>query len=329
VRKGEDNILPATLGAALAKVADGARIERIYRADPELVGDAPPLARPEVGAKEGDVIVSVDGRPVADVADISLLLRDKAGKQVLLALKGADGKVRRAIVVPAPAARAADFRRGDWEWERRRRVEEASGGRFGYVALRAMGRADVATFARDFYPVADREGLVIDVRNNDGGSIDSIVIEKLLRRAWAYWQSRDGRQFRNMQNAFRGRIVVLVNERTYSDGETFAEGMKRLGLATVVGRRTSGAGVWLSDRNRLADGGIARSAEFGQLGLDGGWIIEGKGVVPDIDVDNPPHATFEGEDAQLAAAIRVLQQGVAESPVRTPVAEPYPAPGRR
>ena len=329
VRKGEDNILPATLGAALTMVADGARIDRIYRTDPELVSDAPPLARPEVGAREGDVIVAVDGRAVTGVADISLLLREKAGKQVLLALKGGDGEVRRAIVVPAPAALAASFRRSDGEWERRRRVEEASGGRFGYLALRAMGREDVATFARDFYPLAAREGLVIDVRDNDGGSIDSIVIEKLLRRAWAYWQTRDGRQFWNMQQAFRGRIVVLVNERTYSDGETFAEGMKRLGLATIVGRRTAGAGVWLSDRNRLADGGIARSAELGQFGLDGEWLIEGRGVVPDIEVDNPPHATFKGEDAQLASAIRVLEDRLAADPVRVPKPRPYPAPGRR
>jgi tricorn protease len=329
VRKGDEDVEPATLGAALVRVADGARIERIYRTDPELVGEAPPLARPEVGAREGDVIVSVDGRAVAEVADISLLLRDRAGRQVLLGLKGADGRVRKAVAVPAPWPRAMGFRRSDWEWERRRRVEEASGGRFGYVALRAMRSADLATFAREFYPVADREGLVIDVRDNDGGNIDSIVIEKLLRRAWAWWSTRDGRQSWNMQRAFRGRIVVLVNERTYSDGETFAEGVKRLGLATVVGRRTAGAGVWLSDRNRLADGGIARSAEAGQMGPDGAWLIEGRGVTPDVEVDNPPHATFNGEDAQLATAIRLLEEALAASPVRAPVPQPRPAPARR
>ncbi|MBX3715811.1 MAG: PD40 domain-containing protein [Burkholderiales bacterium] len=329
VRKGDEDVEPATLGATLLRVAEGARIERIHRADPELPGEAPPLSRPGVDAREGDVIVSVDGRAVAEVADISLLLRDKAGKQVLLGLKGADGKLRKAVAVPAPWTRAMAFRRGDREWERRRRVEEASGGRFGYVALRAMGAADVATFAREFYPVAGREGLVIDLRDNDGGNIDSIVIEKLLRRAWAYWSTRDGRLAWNMQNAFRGRIVVLVNERTYSDGETFAEGVKRLGLATVVGRRTTGAGVWLSDRNRLADGGIARSAELAQMGLEGAWLIEGRGVAPDVEVDNPPHATFRGEDAQLAAAIRVLEEALARDPVREPKVPPRPTPGRR
>ena len=225
--------------------------------------------------------------------------------------------------------RAGEDAPGDREWARRRRGAEASGGRVGDVALRARGAADVATFAREFYPVAGREGLVIDLRDNDGGNIDSIVIEKLLRRAWAYWSTRDGRLAWNMQNAFRGRIVVLVNERTYSDGETFAEGVKRLGLATVVGRRTTGAGVWLSDRNRLADGGIARSAELAQMGLEGAWLIEGRGVAPDVEVDNPPHATFRGEDAQLAAAIRVLEEALARDPVREPKVPPRPTPGRR
>lgn len=324
VRRGEDNVLPATLGAALARHPDGVRIERIYRGDPELVSELPPLARASVGAKVGEVIVSVDGIPVTGVSDITVLLRGKADKQVLLVLKDTNGNRRSVVVVPAPDAREARFKRTDWEWERRRRVEEASKGRYGYLSLRAMGAQNLADFAREFYPVVEREGLVIDVRHNDGGSIDSIVIEKLMRRAWAYWQSRDGRHTWNMQNAFRGKIVVLISEHTYSAGETFAEGMRRLGLGTLVGTRTAGAGIWLSDRNRLADGGIARSPEFGQVGMDGAWLIEGEGVAPDIEVENLPHAAFGGQDAQLDAAIKVLDEALARDPVSPLKKAPYP-----
>lgn len=329
LRRGEDNLPPATLGARFARVPEGARIERVFRADPEVVSSLPPLAKPEVGAREGEIVVAVDGRAVNEVPDISVLLRDKAGKQVLLEIQGADGKRRRAIAVPAPASRLADFQRADREWEKRRHVESASNGRFGYIDLRNMIAADLGTFAREFYPVAEREGLVIDVRGNGGGSIDSIVIEKLMRRAWAGWQSRDGHRFPNMQGAFRGRVAVLVDENTYSDGETFAEGIKRLGLGTVIGRRTTGAGVWLSDRNRLADGGIARAAELGQYAADGAWIIEGKGVVPDLDVDNPPREAFDGRDAQLDRAIAVLREALAADPVKAPAPGPKPAPAKR
>lgn len=328
-RKGEENVVPASLGAELTTVVDGARIDRIFQGDPELVDALSPLAVPSVAAKVGEVIVEVDGRPVSSVPDIAVLLRDKAGKQVLLSLKGVDGKIRKVVAKPLSAAADQALRLTDWQWQRRARVESASNGRYGYVHLRAMGPNDIATFAREFYAVSDREGLIVDVRNNSGGSIDSTLLEKLMRRAWAYWQRREGGVSNwTQQHAFRGPIVVLANERTYSDGEFFTEGFKRLGLGTVIGTRTTGAGVWLSDRNRQADGGIARAAEYGVIGLDGAWLVEGKGVSPDMVVDNLPHATFRGEDAQLAAALRWLDARVKEQPVAAPTAAAYPRVNR-
>jgi tricorn protease len=324
LRRGEDTVQPATLGAVFENASSGVRIVRVYQGDPEWVSNLPPLAQPGVAAKAGDIIVSIDGRPVKTVVELTAQLRQKAGRQVLLELRTGEGATRKTIVTPAAAPREVEFKRRDWVWQRRERVEAASKGRFGYLHLRAMAPADLADFARDFYPVHEREGLIIDVRQNSGGNIDSIVIEKLMRRAWAYWQDRNGRQIWNMQGAFRGHIVLLIDAGTYSDGEALAEGMRRLGLATLVGKRTAGAGVWLSDSNRQVDGGMARAAEMGQLGLDGQWLIEGKGVEPDIEVDNLPHATFKGEDAQLAAAIRVLEEKLAAKPLVVPPAAVYP-----
>ena len=57
---------------------------------------------------------------------------------------------------------------------------------------------------------------------------------------------------------------------------------------------------------------------------DGGWLIEQHGVVPDIEVDNLPHATFQGEDAQLDAAVEYLLGRIAEEPRPVPAAPPYP-----
>ena len=331
LRRGDDNIVPATLGALLENTdaaEGGVRISRLYRGDPELIDSLPPLARPGVGAKAGDVIIALDGQPVKNLADLTVNLRSKAGRQVLLELR-TGGETRKVVVTPAPGAREADYKRHDWVWQRRERVEAASQGRFGYLHLRAMAAADIADFAREFYAVYDREGLIIDVRQNNGGNIDSIVIEKLLRRAWNYQQDRGERCIWNMQAAFRGHIVVLMDAGTYSDGETFSEGMRRLGLATLVGKRTAGAGVWLTDSNRLVDGGQARAAERGQIGLEGAWLIEGKGVEPDIEVDNLPHATFKGEDTQLAAAIRVLEEKLAAKPVAEPLRINYPEKNRK
>jgi tricorn protease len=228
------------------------------------------------------------------------------------------------VVVPISAGQEGNLRYDEWEYTRRSRVEEAGKGDIGYVHLRAMGGGNYSEWARNFYPVFNRKGLIIDVRHNRGGNIDSWILEKLLRRAWFYWQPRVGNPAWNMQYAFRGHVVVLCNERTASDGEAFAEGFRRLGLGKLIGTRTWGGEIWLSMDNWLVDNGIASAAEMGVYGPEGKWLIEGHGVDPDIVVDNLPHATFTGEDAQLQAAVKYLQEQIRLHPVTVPPAPPYP-----
>jgi tricorn protease len=207
-------------------------------------------------------------------------------------------------------------------------VEKAGKGNLGYVHLRAMGGNNYTEWVKNFYPVFDRKGLIIDVRHNRGGNIDSWILEKLLRRAWFYWQGRVGRPTWNMQYAFRGHMVVLCDEYTASDGEAFSEGFRRLGLGKVIGTRTWGGEIWLSSSNILVDRGIASAAETGVYGPEGEWLIEGHGVDPDIVVNNLPCATFQGKDAQLEAAIKHLQERIQKDPVEVPKHPPYPDKGK-
>jgi tricorn protease len=117
---------------------------------------------------------------------------------------------------------------------------------------------------------------------------------------------------------------VLCDQHTASDGEAFTEGFRRLGLGRVIGVRTWGGEIWLTGTNRLADRGIATAAEWGVFGPDHKWLIEGHGVDPDLVVDNLPHATFEGKDAQLEAAIEYLKTEIREKPIEQPVPPKYP-----
>jgi tricorn protease len=326
-RKGEDEIEVASLGALLARdeAAGGWRVERLYRSDPDVPSAAGPLAAPGVNVEEGDVIESVNGIPALSTVDPGVLLRNQAEKQVLLRVK--DGKAKKSrdvVVTPISPEKAADLRYGDWEYSRRLAVEEKGKGEIGYLHLRAMGADDYTSWARDFYPAYNRQGLIIDVRNNEGGNIESWLIAKLMRKAWFWWQPRVGEPISNMQYAFRGHLAVLANEGTSSDGEAFAEGIKRLGLGKVFGTRTWGGEIWLTSSNVLVDKGIATAAEFGVYGPEGIWLIEGHGVDPDVVVDNLPHATFKGEDAQLDAAIRYLQEKIKAEPVPVPQAPAYP-----
>jgi len=261
---------------------------------------------------------------VLSVSDERMLLRGKAGRKVLLQVKSEAGQVREVLVTPVKESQDRDLAYADWEISRQRKVDADSQNHIGYVHLRAMGSEDIAEWERDFYPIFDRQGLIIDMRHNEGGNIDSWILGKLLRKAWFYWQPRIGHPFWNMPYAFRGHIVVLCDQETASDGEAFSEGFRRLGLGKVIGVRTWGGEIWLSFDNQLADQGIATAAELGVYGPDGKWLIEGHGVDPDIMVDNLPHATFAGSDAQLDAAIKYLQDEIKKDPRPVPPAPPYP-----
>ena len=217
-----------------------------------------------------------------------------------------------------------ELRYGDWEYSRRQMTEELGKGDIGYVHLRAMGGKDIATWAGDFYPVFNRQGLIIDVRHNEGGNIDSWILEKLLRKAWFYWQPRVGFPVWNMQYSFRGHVVVLCDENTASDGEAFTEGFRRLGLGKVIGTRTWGGEIWLSFDNWLVDKGIASAAEDGVYGPEGKWLIEGHGVDPDVVVDNLPHMPPSRARMPNSRRPFVICRNRSGSPVTVPPRPAYP-----
>jgi tricorn protease len=222
-RDGPDKIKPAGLCARLVRDEPGGgwRIEHIYKTDPDYPDKLAPLARPGLDVKEGDVIEMINGVATLPTPHPQALLRNQAGKQVLLRVRSPDGgKARDVVVKPVDANREADLRYAEWEYTRRLRVEEAGGGDLGYIHLRAMSQADIAQWAREYYPIYNRKGLIIDVRHNGGGNIDSWILEKLLRKAWFYWQPRAGSPTWNMQYAFRGHLVVLCDEFTGSRGRS-------------------------------------------------------------------------------------------------------------
>jgi tricorn protease len=243
------------------------------------------------------------------------------GKQVLVTL--GDGASARDIVVE-PIGNEQNLRYTDWEYTRRLETEKKGENKIGYLHLRAMGGNDINQFIREFTPVFDKQGLILDMRQNRGGNIDSWVLNTLSRKAWMYWKGRVGEPYWNMQGAFRGHMVMLVDHETASDGEAVADGFRRLGLGVVIGTRTWGGEIWLSGVNTLSDGGVARAPMNGVYGPEGKWLIEQEGLIPDIIVDNLPHATFNGKDAQLEAAIAYLQKKIAEDPRAVPAPPPYP-----
>jgi len=303
----------------------------------------------QTGLKAGDVIVAVNGENVLD-ANIHMLLRNKAGESVrldVLRLQSTSKfrEIRKqllqqdedsewllpepVIVVPITSEQSHNLAYAAWEWRTRKSVKSlaaTAGFSCGYAHLRDMdGAASIDSFARGFYPDFDKDALIIDVRNNRGGNIDSWILDILQRTAWMYWESRstnitNGGLGWDMQYAFRGHLIVLINEHTSSDGEAFARGVSELGLGKLVGTRTWGGGIWLSSDNRLVDGGIASAPESGTYNDNFGWGlgVEQMGVTPDIEVDNNPKEAFDGKDVQLERAISVLKEWLEREPVALP-----------
>lgn len=327
LRSGEDQIQFGMLGARFSKneKQKGYTIDHIFLSDPDYPDEMSPLSHPDLNISEGDVITHIDGVSVMDAPDLLYLLREKANKQTRIKVLSATGGDKGdRIIVPMTSQEESNLRYNEWEYTRRLMAEEKSDGDIGYVHLRAMTAPDIGQWYRDFYPQFKKSGLIIDVRQNRGGNIDSFILEKLMREVFFYWKGRTGEPYWNMPYAFRGHLVLLVDELTASDGEAFAEGFRRLDMGQAIGARTWGGEVWLSGVNTLTDNGVARAPMNGVYGEEGEWLIEGVGFIPDIEVINLPKATFEGKDAQLDAAIEHLKELIKADPRAVPQAPAYP-----
>jgi tricorn protease len=335
IRPGElridsENSVDAFLGAefvASKQSNTGLEVRRVWATEAELPSERGPLQASGVDVQPGDRLLAINGQVITTAIQLSEALLNQSGQQTLVEFQRGSADPRRFVVTPVTAERETALRYGDWVQRTRETVSTAAGGQIGYLHLRAMGGNDMAGFVREFYANFDRPGLIIDVRRNRGGNIDSWILDKLLRRTWAYWHPPGRKPYWNMPQTFRGHLVVLADALTYSDGETFAAGIQALGLGPVIGVRTAGAGVWLSDRNRLTDNGTARIGEFGQFDAQGRLLIEGAGVEPDIEVENLPVASAGGADAQLDAAIAHLQQRLSDAPVQMPPTQAIPSAG--
>jgi len=301
------------------------------------------------GLLPGDVIVGINGESVMNVPDIHMLLRGMAGRSVRLDVLRINSKSTFAfnhrrrlenetdttitsepvIAVPISAGASAHLRYASWEWKTRalaKKLAKDNDFTVGYMHLRSMSGAEGEdAFVRGLYPDYDKQGLIVDVRHNHGGNIDSWLLDALQRKAWSFWQGRasnitNGGLGWDEQFAFRGHIVILIDEKTSSDGEGFSRGVAELGLGRLVGTRTWGGGIWLSSDNHLVDGGIATAPEIGTYNNNFGWGlgIEQLGVQPDIEIDNNPRTTFDGKDEQMEAAINILKEWLEDEPYVLP-----------
>jgi C-terminal processing protease CtpA/Prc len=264
----------------------------------------------EGSIRVGDRLLAVDGRPLSDGANLNSYLLDRIGKRTALTLLSASGARREAVVRPVTLGTASGLLYRQWTRDRRAYVEAASGGRLGYVHSAGMSAASVTQLNIDLDAQNQgREGVVIDLRNNQGGFLNGQILDVFTRRNFLTMTPRGLFGLPSRQNlgqrALDRPTVVVTNEFTLSDAENFVEGYRGLGLGKVVGTPTAGWLIYTSEVN-LIDGSVFR-VPFIRVDDAGGRNMERNPRPVDIPVER---ALGDLRDAQLDAAVAELLKGL-------------------
>jgi tricorn protease len=294
----------------IAKIFAGQNEEERYRS---------PLTEVGVDVREGDYVLAINGRELKSGTDPYELLQAAPNQPVEWRVSAAaDGKAARTIRYQ-PLSSEHDLLYLAWVAENRARVDRMSRGRLGYIHIPDMGDAGIREFIKWWYPQVRKEGLVVDIRDNGGGNISEMLIERLARTLHGTGFARNYESTETYPRVVQpGPKVALINEKTASDGDIFSYAFRQWNIGPLIGKRTWGGVVGITDHGPLLDGGRVFVPEFGTADENGHWIIEGHGVDPDIVVEQDPVEVLKGHDPQLERGIQELLQRLPAAPAGLP-----------
>ena len=260
-----------------------------------------------IDLRRGDRLVAVDGARVDAQANRERYFSGAVARDELKLTFSRDGSEFDVKVHPATFSAVKALAYKAWETERADTVSRRTGGRVGYIHMRAMGDEDLNNFLLKMHTeVYDKDALILDLRYNNGGNVHKEVIDFLRGEGHFEWSYRDFPRTTHPNVAPAGKpIVVLVNEHSLSDAEVTSNGIKTLGIAKLVGTETYRWIIFTSSV-RLLDGSSVRMPAWGCYSVVDGSDLESTGVKPDIYVKNTFRDRLEGKDPQLDAAIREI-----------------------
>lgn len=269
---------------------------------------------------EGDIITAVNGNTITPDANFYDLLNGLANEKILLTVINNEGKQREVAI--RPTANLTNNLYDEWVDNRKKLVEKYSNGRLGYIHIRSMDFPSFEVVEREFTAAGfGKEGLLIDVRYNGGGSTTDYLMTILNYKQHAYTIPRgasenlekDKKQFRShypigerlVYAAWTKPSIALCNEGSYSNAEIFSHAYKTLGIGKLVGVPTNGSVISTGGKG-LMDGSFVR--------LPGrGWFVKTTDkneelgpAIPDIIVENQIDWISKGTDEQLKVAVETL-----------------------
>ena len=297
------------LGANFAIENGRYRLAKVYSGESWNPFVKAPLAVPGNEARAGEYLLAVNGAELTATDNLFARLQGTVGQQVRLRVgPNANGRNARDIVV-VPVEDERELRLWSWIEANRRQVDEATGGRVGYIYLPNTGGAGYTYFNRMFFSQLDKDALIIDERSNAGGQAANYIVEVLSRLHLSGWADRDGLVFNTPAGAVHGPKLMLIDQDAGSGGDYLPYAFRYAGIGKLMGTRTWGGLIGISTNPPLMDGGRLVVPFFRFFDPAGDWSVENEGVAPDIEVTLDPIATNRGEDSQLQAAIaEILRQ---------------------
>jgi tricorn protease len=291
----------------IKRIVHGAKWDNEVRSPFEFTG---------VNVKEGDYILSVNGRELKEGIDPYAPFEGLAGKAVALRVNdkpGTEGS-RMVVVKTMTQGEEARLRHLEWIEGNRKKVEELSGGKLGYMYMPNTGGLGQTELMRQFYAQIDKEGFVIDERFNAGGQLADRFIE-MLNRPVLYniaWRNAEVTVWPVKGN--NGPKVMLINGWAGSGGDAFPWAFQQLKLGPIIGERTLGILVGPATGHGLIDGGFITVPDARLYGADGKWFAEGYGIKPEIEIWDDPAQLAKGTDPQLVRAIEEAMKLVKSNP---------------
>jgi tricorn protease len=312
--------ISGNLGSADQETADlGLIFERSY-SGPGLeiaeVVHGGPADRRGIKLLPGEIVLAIDGAPIDGKTDLAKLLNDKIGETIALTVTAnpSDPKARRRVEVEGARRGAIGLLMYErWVDHNARRVAQLSKGKLGYIHIPAMDEAGLVRFVRELYSDNfDKEGLVLDVRFNGGGYTHDKILNYLNGKEHTVFAHRDGGSglvLNSFDRKWTRPLVLLINNRSYSDAEIFPHAFRSYGLGKLVGERTGGQVIG-TRTIQLIDGSTFRTPRIGVHTIQG-VNMEKEGVAPDVEATAHPDQLARGDDPQLDRAVAVLVQDVA------------------
>jgi tricorn protease len=312
------------LGADYEIVNGRYRFKKVYTGEswnPQLRA---PLVQPGINVSAGDYLLAVNGQDLQGSDDVSRLFEGTADKRVVLRI-GADqtGANSREITV-MPVASEQQLRHQAWVEENRRKVDQMSGGKLAYVYMPNTAMDGLTSFDRYYFAQVDKQGAIIDERFNSGGQAADYVIDVLNRPLQGWWSPRYGAIYRTPAAAIFGPKVMITNEIAGSGGDLMPWMFRHTHIGTLVGKRTWGGLIGVSQYPTLMDGGVVTAPNFGFFSPAGEWDVENHGVTPDVEVEQDPKAVHDGHDPQLERAVSIAMKQLEKNSVPVPHRPAFP-----